>query len=163
MHALSAPSNSKISLAVLINLEVTNFGWWCFPIIVFTVQISDRYTHEFIWGHVVKAAQIHCIKLAPARRASDAERTNAAVLAKQMLVRLGQELVFGELSLARQQAKRAWLYDGRPKPRFGANRAITADRTLAEVNIRLKPNYTTMTASMIGLQLRSTRLRIIQL
>jgi len=109
------------------HLEMTNFGWGCFPIIAFAVQISNGRVHEFLWRHIVKAGQIHCIELAPARRASDTERADTAVPAKQMLVCLGQKLIFSEISLARQQAKRTGLYDGRPKSHLGANRAITAD------------------------------------
>lgn len=127
-----------------------------FPIIVSAVQISDGRIHQFFRRHIVQACQIYCIELAPARRAADAERADTAVLAKQVLVRLGQKLIFGELRFARQQSKRGRLHDGRPKSDLRADGAIAPDGALAQVDVRFEPDDAAMTAAMICLHLCSS-------
>lgn len=63
-------------------LEMAHFCWRRFPVIVFTVQISDGRIHEFFRCHIVQASEIDGIELAPTRRVPNTERANPAVLAK---------------------------------------------------------------------------------
>ena len=80
------------------------------------------------------------------------------MFAKEMLVRLRQEPIFGKFGCAAEQPKRIRFHDGRPKPDLRANGAIAADASLAQVDVRFKTNHTAMATAMISLHLHSVDL-----
>ena len=135
-------------------LQMTNFIWWCFPVIVFPVQVSDRSTQQFFRCHVVKARYIDRIELTPARRAPGTKRVHTAVPAKLMVIHFCSKLITYECRPTRQQTEQRWLNNSGPEPDFHTNGTVAPDGALAEVDICFKANATAMTASTISLHLR---------
>jgi hypothetical protein len=80
-------NDRKLCSSIVIS-EMPGLCWRRVPVIVTSVEISDRCAHKFVDGHVVKAGHIDCIEVAPPRRISDHKRPHTAVFAKQMLVDL---------------------------------------------------------------------------
>lgn len=136
------------------------FRRWRFPVIVFTIQISDRSVCELFRRHIVQTTEIDRIELAPSRGAPNAKRANAAVLAKQMLVCLREKLVFCKFRLAGEQPERLRLHDGRPEPYLCAYGAVAPNGALHQVDVCFESNQAAMATALISLHLRSNHLRL---
>lgn len=78
------------------------------------------------------------------------KRAHAARAAKEVVVGITAELIFGEVILPREQTKVGWLYHGSPRAGFGADRAIALAGTRTEIEVYFKRHLATVAASAMG-------------
>src|SRR5436189_2836067 len=113
---------------------MSQMGRWSKPV-VHTVDVGHGDARELFLRDALQATDVDAVHLANRRLRSDAEGTDAAVLAEVVQVLACIEAVLGKLSFACQQAK---VFRGRyrrPKPRLAADGAVAAIRALREVEI----------------------------
>lgn len=109
-------------------------------------------------GDALQAAYIDTVHLSDWRLIADAEGTDAAVLAEEVLVLLRVEEVLSHLPLPRQQAKVFRLYNSYPEAVSPADRAVASIRTCGEIEIGLEPHCSTMATTAVGLQHTAPRM-----
>src|SRR5262249_44820070 len=88
------------------------------------------------------------------RNMAAAERTQAAMLAEQVVALPGAELVVRQCVVPRQQTKRVGLDERSPVARLPADRAVAFAGAGGEIDIRLETNGAAVAASCVGLQHR---------
>lgn len=82
---------------------------------------------------------------------ADAEGTDPAVLAEEVLVLARVEEILGHLAFARQQAKTFGPGDRRPEPGAATDGTLASVARLAQVEVRLEPDRAAVAAASIGL------------
>ena len=115
----------------------------CKPVVV-PVNVGDRDARQIFFRHSLEAPQIDPIHLTGRRLGADAERTDATVLAKVVLVLPGVEQVLCQLRLTRQETKSFRLRDRGPEACSPADRAVAAIGALREIEIGLELDHTTV-------------------
>src|SRR4249919_3880730 len=93
-----------------------------FPPVVQAVDIGNGHLRQFFFGDALQAPYVDTVHLSNGRLIAHTEGTDAAVLAKEVLVLLRVEEVLRHLPLARQQAKALRLRNCRPETVSPADR-----------------------------------------
>ena len=132
---------------------MSQMGRWSKPV-VHTVDVGHGDARELFLRDALQATDVDAVHLANRRLRSDAEGTDAAVLAEAVQVLACIEAVLGKLSFACQQAK---VFRGRyrrPKPRSAADGAVAAIRALREVELGFELDCSAMATAPVRLEHR---------
>jgi hypothetical protein len=125
--------------------------------IVATVNIADRRGCEFFGINVVEQRNLdgvkraaHCFELTPTRR-SDSACLAKVKLDGRLWASWRRPLIFRLTVLALGEAKASGRRWNEPGARFRAARAVALERSLSEIEFRLKANGAAMAASGVSL------------
>jgi hypothetical protein len=130
------------------------------PSVVYTVNVRDWDLGELLFADALQAANVDAVHLSDGRVVSDPERSNTAVLAKEVLVLPCIEEILRQVLFAGNKAKTVGLSNCSPKAISPADGAVAPVCALRQVEFGFEPYCSTVATSFIGLKhvgvLRST-------
>lgn len=125
------------------------------PTIVFAIHIHDRGGSQFGRCCLIEAADTNAIEGPEPGRLAVAKYTHAAVPAKAVGFAPGAELIGRQGISPRRQAPCIGRHKRSPAADFLAVRAVTAQRTGRQIDVRFKAHCAAMATAVIAVHMSS--------